>query len=107
MIYYLIGYDYIKIITFISVIFAFALTCLLIVLGKNILPRDAGRAYAINGSKSVGKPRGAGIIFILTFTLSSVLFIPMDAELVIYLILVLAAMLSGYLDDSSQTPWGG
>ena len=73
MIYYLIGYDYIKIITFISVIFAFALTCLLIVLGKNILPRDAGRAYAINGSKSVGKPRGAGIIFILTFTLSSVL----------------------------------
>ena len=31
----------------------------------------------------------------------------MDAELVIYLILVLAAMLSGYLDDSSQTPWGG
>ena len=99
MIYYLIGYDYIKIITFISVIFAFALTCLLIVLGKNILPRDAGRAYAINGSKSVGKPRGAGIIFILTFTLSSVLFIPMDAELVIYLILVLAAMLSGYLDD--------
>ena len=107
MIYYLIGYDYIKIITFISVIFAFALTCLLIVLGKNILPRDAGRAYALNGSKSVGKPRGAGIIFILTFTLSSVLFIPMDAELVIYLILVLAAMLSGYLDDSSQTPWGG
>ena len=53
MIYYLIGYDYIKIITFISVIFAFALTCLLIVLGKNILPRAACRAYAINGSKSV------------------------------------------------------
>ncbi len=106
MIYYLIGYDYIKIITFISVIFAFALTCILIVLGKNTLPRDAGRAYAINGSKSVGKPRGAGIIFILTFTFSSVIFIPMDAEMVIYLILILAAMLSGYLDDSSQTPWG-
>ena len=32
-------------------------------MGKNILPRDGGRAYAINGSKSVGKPRGAGIIF--------------------------------------------
>ena len=27
-------------------------------MGKNILPRDGGRAYAINGSKSVGKPRG-------------------------------------------------
>ena len=104
MIYYLIGYDYIKIITFISVIFAFALTCILIVLGKNTLPRDAGRAYAINGSKSVGKPRGAGIIFILTFTFSSVIFIPMDAEMVIYLILIMAAMLSGYLNNSSQNP---
>ena len=52
MIYYLIGYDYIKIITFISVIFAFALTCLLIVLGKNILPRDAGRAYAMVPNQS-------------------------------------------------------
>lgn len=106
MIYYLIGPEHIKILTFISVLFAFALTCAAIKFGKNTLPRDAGRAYAINGTKSVGKPRGAGIIFILTFTLSSVLFIPMNAELIIYLILVLAAMLSGYLDDSSKTPWG-
>ena len=106
MIYYLAGADSIKEITFISVLFAFALTCIAIMLGKNTLPRDAGRAYAINGSKSVGKPRGAGIIFILTFALSCVLFIKLDAELMIYLILTLAAMLSGYLDDSSATPWG-
>lgn len=106
MIYYLISSDYLKEITFLSVIFAFALTCIAIMLGKNTLPRDAGRAFAINGSKSVGKPRGAGIIFILTFTLSCVLFIKMDAEMMIYLILVLAAMLSGYLDDSSSSPWG-
>ena len=106
MIYYLIGSEHIRILTFISVLFAFALTCAAIRFGKNTLPRDAGRAYAINGTKSVGKPRGAGIIFILTFTLSSVLFIPMNAELIIYLILVLAAMLSGYLDDSAKTPWG-
>ncbi|MCI6164584.1 MAG: phospho-N-acetylmuramoyl-pentapeptide-transferase, partial [Lachnospira sp.] len=86
--------------------FAFVLTCAAIALGKNSLPRDAGRAYAINGSKSVGKPRGAGIIFILTFTLTSVLFIKLNAEMLIYLILVLAAMLSGYLDDSSSSPWG-
>lgn len=46
----------IKEVTFISVLFAFILTCAAIALGKNILPRDAGRAYAINGSKSVGKP---------------------------------------------------
>ena len=106
MIYYLVNADYMKEITFISVIFAFVLTCAAIALGKNSLPRDAGRAYAINGSKSVGKPRGAGIIFILTFTLTSVLFIKLNAEMLIYLILVLAAMLSGYLDDSSSSPWG-
>lgn len=106
MIYYLIGYDNLSVITFLSVLFAFAITCLAIALGKNTLPRDAGRAFAINGTKSVGKPRGAGIIFILTFTLSCVLFIPLNSELMIYFILTLAAMLSGYLDDSSSSPWG-
>ena len=74
MIYNLISSDLIKEVTFISVLFAFILTCAAIALGKNILPRDAGRAYAINGSKSVGKPRGAGIIFILTFTFLRVIY---------------------------------
>ncbi len=106
MIYYLVGSLYLKELTFISVLFAFALTILAIHFGEKTLPRDAGRAFAINGTKSVGKPRGAGIIFILTFILSSVLFIPVNAETIIYLILVLAAMLSGYFDDSAKTPWG-
>lgn len=106
MIYYLIDFNYIPLATFISVIFAFALTCIAIHLGKEALPRDGGRAFAINGKLSAGKPRGAGIIFILTFVLSCLIFIPVDAERIIYLILVLAAMLSGYLDDSSATPWG-
>ena len=70
MIYYLISPNYINVVTFVSILFAFALTCFAIYMGKNILPRDGGRAYAINGSKSVGKPRGAGIIFILVFTIT-------------------------------------
>lgn len=106
MIYYLIDASYANIIAFVSVLFAFALTCLSLALGKNILPRDAGRAFAINGTKSVGKPRGAGLIFILTFTLTSLLFVNLNAEMIIYLILVLAAMLSGYLDDGAAKPWG-
>lgn len=106
MIYFLVNSAYMKEVTFLSVLFAFFLTCISISLGKNNLPRDAGRAYAINGSKSVGKPRGAGIIFILTFTISCCLFIRLDSELIIYIILTLAAMLSGYLDDSSSSPWG-
>ena len=69
MIYNLISSDLIKEVTFISVLFAFILTCAAIALGKNILPRDAGRAYAINGSKSVGKPRGAGTVSYTHLTL--------------------------------------
>lgn len=107
MVFYLLSTDYINVISFISVLFAFALTVAAISLGKNILPRDAGRAFAVNGAKSVGKPRGAGMIFILTFTLSCTLFIPLSTETTIYLILVLAAMISGYLDDRSTSPWGG
>ena len=106
MIYYIINESFTNIIAFVSILFAFAFTIAAIALGKNLLPRDAGRAYAINGSKSVGKPRGAGMIFILTFTVTCALFVNLSAELIIYLILVLAAMLSGYLDDSASSPWG-
>ena len=38
------------------------------------LPTDGGREFAVEGTKSVGKPRGAGIIFILVFTMISVFF---------------------------------
>lgn len=106
MIYYSISPNYINVVTFVSILFAFALTCFAIYMGKNILPRDGGRAYAINGSKSVGKPRGAGIIFILVFTITCMIFVNLTSEIIIYLILVLAAMLSGYLDDASSSPWG-
>ena len=106
MIYYIVNESFTNIMAFVSILFAFAFTIAAIALGKNLLPRDAGRAYAINGSKSVGKPRGAGMIFILTFTVTCALFVNLSAELIIYLILVLAAMLSGYLDDSASSPWG-
>ena len=55
MIYYLVGSLYLKELTFISVLFAFALTILAIHFGEKTLPRDAGRAFAINGTKSVNQ----------------------------------------------------
>lgn len=73
---------------------------------KRILPKDQGRAFAVNGALSEGKPRGAGIIFVTSFTLCTVLFYPLDIENIIYLVLVYAAMLSGYFDDAAETPWG-
>ena len=70
---------------------------------KRILPKDQGRAFAVNGALSEGKPRGAGIIFVTSFTLCTALFYPLDIENIIYLVLVYA---SGYFDDAAETPWG-
>ena len=74
MIFKLIDLQYINIITFISLIAAFLTTCLIIKSCQGMLPRDQGRAFAINGKVSQGKPRGAGILFILVFSLFSLLF---------------------------------
>ncbi len=73
---------------------------------RGSLPKDKGREYALNGKLSEGKPRGAGIILIITFILSSVLFVPLDLELIIYLALIFIEMMSGYLDDAAKVPWG-
>ena len=73
---------------------------------RGLLPKDQGREFALNGKLSEGKPRGAGIILIIAFILSSVLFVPLDSELIIYLALIFIEMMSGYLDDGSKVPWG-
>jgi len=91
---------------FVSILLAFFLTCISLKLFMDKLPRDGGRKYAVNGALSKGKPRGAGIIFIIVFTIITLLFIPFSTEILIYLILIVCAMISGYLDDRSSTPWG-
>ena len=106
MIFQFLSYEYIDIITFISLIAAFVVTCLVIQSCQGMLPRDQGRAFAINGKVSQGKPRGAGILFILVFSLFSLLFVPYSNEFLIYIILIISSMVSGYLDDSSKSPWG-
>lgn len=72
---------------------------------RDKLPRDQGREYAVDGLLSAGKPRGAGLLFVLTFGASALLFLPVEAETLIYLCLTAAAMLTGYLDDRADTPW--
>ncbi len=73
---------------------------------NRFLPKDIGRDYAHDGKLSAGKPRGAGIIFILAYIISAVLFSHINIELLIYHVLVLAAMMTGFLDDASKAPWG-
>lgn len=91
---------------FIGILAAFAGTCILISKCSPYLPKDHGRDFAVEGQKSAGKPRGAGIIFVLVFAAAALLFAPMSRELCIYLILVVLEMLTGFFDDTAEKPWG-
>ena len=84
---------------------AFGGTCLLLSTLSVYLPKDGGREFAHDGKLSAGKPRGAGIIFVLVFALTALLFAPVSRENAIYLILITAEMLTGYMDDASSHPW--
>lgn len=84
---------------FIATVFATAKLC-------EYLPKDAGREYAHDGKLSAGKPRGAGIIFVLAFVAAAFLFAPLKPEIVIYLLLIVVCMITGFLDDASKMPWG-
>jgi len=83
----------------------FVLVTLLTRLLKDKLPQDQGRQYAVNGQLSKGKARGAGVIFVPCVALVSLAFMPFSLELAAYMALLVASMLSGYLDDASDKPW--
>ena len=106
MIYYLFDMSNHKYITFIGIIFAFAVTCIVLYSLGKLLPKDMGRDFAHDGKLSAGKPRGAGFLFIITFIVSALLFIPVQREIIVYLIYTAAAMITGFLDDCAKTPWG-
>ncbi len=94
------------VIGFVGVLFAYVVTCLTLGLAKEKLPRDHGRQFAHDGVLSAGKPRGAGFIFILIFVLTAIIFGNLERELIIYLILTVAAMITGFLDDCAKVSWG-
>ncbi len=85
---------------------AFLLTAFGLFSFKNELPADEGRAFAVEGKLSKGKPRGAGLIFILAFTIAVLLFAPFKPEYLIYTGLIAIEMLTGFLDDAAKKPWG-
>ena len=105
MIYLLGTYEH-ALVAFIGVLFAFAVTCIAIAKLNGYLPKDMGRQYAHDGALSAGKPRGAGIIFVLTFVVSALLFGKMNKEIIIYLVLIVIEMFTGFFDDAAEKPWG-
>ena len=85
---------------------AFVLTLAGLTFGGKFLPKDQGREFAVNGALSKGKARGAGLILIIALIVSAVLFLPLDLGMVVLLAALFFEMLSGYLDDASEKPWG-
>lgn len=98
--------SYMNIVATVGILFAFCATVLLLWKCKDKLPRDLGRDFAVDGKLSAGKPRGAGFLFVLIFAAAALLFAPIEVEWIIYLLLVAASMLTGFLDDCSKNPWG-
>ena len=89
----------------VGILVAFVLTFAGLRFPFPFLPVDHGREFAVNGALSKGKTRGVGFTFVIVFIACSLLFMPISREYIIYCILLLAVMLSGYLDDASKTPW--
>jgi phospho-N-acetylmuramoyl-pentapeptide-transferase len=65
------------------------------------LPRDRGRAHAVQAEHSVGKPLSGGLVFVSVFIAAGLLFIPFGARCLLTLPVMLAAMAVGYVDDRS------
>ncbi len=97
--------------------FAFLLTYALLVRPFGFLPRDGGKFVTdAKGNKvevnkaSNGKVTGVGILMILVYVVSILLFIPItlayDKCFVIMLALTVVMMITGYLDDAAKAPWG-
>lgn len=105
MINFIGGLDF-SIVAFLGILFAFVLSCIAIDKLEKYLPRDMGREFAHDGKLSAGKPRGAGIIFVFTFSIVALLFAKLNVEILIYLVLIIIEMLTGYFDDAAEKPWG-
>ncbi|MCI8798354.1 phospho-N-acetylmuramoyl-pentapeptide-transferase [Acetatifactor muris] len=106
MLYAVVSEKYSSLLALGGILFAFVATVVATVKLESHLPKDAGREFAHDGKLSAGKPRGAGIIFVLAFTAAALLFTPLKAEIIIYLILIVICMMTGFLDDASKMPWG-
>lgn len=92
-------------IAMLGVLFAFTLTFFCLKFPFSFLPKDQGREFAVNGALSKGKIRGVGLILTTVFIITTLLFLPITREYIVYCILLFAMMLSGYLDDAAKNPW--
>lgn len=88
-----------------GVILAAGVTWTLLPRAGVYLPQDQGRAHAVAAQQSVGKPVGAGVVFMPIFFIVAVLVLPLQPRLFGILICALLATLEGYMDDRSHGGW--
>lgn len=89
-----------------GIIASFVMTFVITNKFKGLLPTDRGKEFAHDGQAAKGKPQGAGLIFVLVFIVTSILFGNISLEYIIFLIIVGLCMLTGYMDDASTVAWG-
>lgn len=79
--------------------FSAILTWLLLPRLARRLPRDGGRLHSVGAVNSIGKPVGAGLVFVSIFLVSALIFVPTRLPLLEVLGCILVAMGVGFLDD--------
>lgn len=84
----------------------FLVTVLLLPKTYRFLPKDRGREFTVNAEAAMGKPTGAGSVFISIFVAVAFLFAPVNFTQVAMLVFTWLVMLTGYLDDKSIHSWG-
>lgn len=75
-------------------------------LGGKLLGHDRGRKFAAGSEVNIGKPTGVGFYFTIVFAVAALIFAEHSLGFILMLLLVLASMVCGFLDDRSAAPWG-
>ena len=73
---------------------------------KNVLPRDRGRAFAVDSAAAQGKPTGAGVLFVSIFLLIQLLVLPLNLQTIGVLLLTAFSCWFGFADDRANLAWG-
>ncbi|WP_024466570.1 phospho-N-acetylmuramoyl-pentapeptide-transferase [Treponema pedis] len=90
----------------IGLFLGFLLTVFLLPKFYSKLPKDRGREFTVNPEAAVGKPTGAGIVFIPIFIVCVFILIKPTLTQGLAALLTFAVMMTGYLDDRSIKSWG-
>lgn len=74
--------------------------------GGKLLGHDRGRKFAAGSEVNIGKPTGVGFYFVLVFAIVALIAGEHSWGFIVSMLLVVASMVCGFLDDRSAAAWG-